>query len=224
MKTIKIITPSNFEVEYYLAGAGARLGAFLIDFAVQIALIAVAALLVLLGFDRGIFGNETPSGVALGVVLVVAFAVWFGYFVAMELATRGQSVGKKLLGLRVLRQNGAPLDFWASLVRGLLRASLDIVYVGLFVILFSSRHSRLGDLAAGTIVVIERTGGTFSLAKESPEWPDFLPDKFSLTAEEIAITEEWLARRHEMSDGGAAARESLVGYFDTKKSAPDDRS
>jgi uncharacterized RDD family membrane protein YckC len=201
MKTITIITPSNIEVEYRLAGAPSRLAAYLIDLTVQLLLITFFALTILLGVDRGIFGNRgIPSGESLGVVLVFAFVVQFGYFIFSELTMSGQSIGKRIFGLRVICDNGQPIGFFQSLTRGLLRTSLDMMYVGLFIILFSKKHKRLGDMAAGTIVISEHR-------------PSFLPNPQDLTPEEFRITEEWLSRRDDMTDGGNALREKLVAYF-----------
>jgi len=218
MKTLTIVTPSNIEVEYRLAGAGSRLAAFLIDFAVQSLLILTVLLVVIFGIDRGIFGNETPSGTALGVVMVFGFLVQFFYFVVLEMMTNGQSLGKRVFGLRVLRDNGMPLEFPQSLVRGLLRASLDLMYVGVFVMLFSKKYKRIGDMAAGTVVVLEKFGTRHdpALLREPPQWPEYLPDRYRLTAEEIAIAEEWLARRGTMTDGGASSGDAIVLYLQGK--------
>ena len=213
MKTITIITPSNTEVEYRLAGAGSRLAAFMIDFFAQMLLVLLGSVILLWWLDRVVFGNVgNPGGVALGVWMVFSFLVQFGYFVACEMRTNGQSVGKRIFGLRVIRENGEPLDFWQSFLRGLLRQTLDMLFVGLFVILFSKKHKRLGDMAAGTIVIIEKSENV-AIFSESPPWPDFLPDPFVLTPEERQLTEEWLSRRESLPDRGAAIGEKLLMYF-----------
>ncbi|MCL2386959.1 MAG: RDD family protein [Defluviitaleaceae bacterium] len=216
MKTITIITPSNIEVEYRLAGAGSRLASFLIDFMVQGLIFIAIVLIVLFGFDRVIFGNtDYPSGVALGIVMVTWFVLQFGYFVICELSMQGQSIGKRIFGLRVIRDNGQPLEFSQSLIRGLLRTSADMMYIGIFIILFSKKHKRLGDMAAGTLVVSERYNETYqpSLVNATPHWPSFLPNRDLLTPSELQLTEEWLHRRNQMLDGGAAVGERLAEYF-----------
>jgi uncharacterized RDD family membrane protein YckC len=228
MKTITIITPSNIEVEYRLAGAGSRFAAFIIDFAVQLLLVAAFAVVSLWFFDRIIFENRelVPSGPALGAVMVFVFIVQFGYFIFCELAMAGQSIGKKVFALRVIRENGQPLGFAQSLIRGLLRASLDMLYVGLFVILLSKNNKRLGDMAAGTIVISEhkKRADEPTLLNADPYWPNFLPDPFTLTPEERQLTEEWLSRRDEMTDGGAAVGDKIVAYFKEKSTASPDIS
>ncbi|MCL2223726.1 MAG: RDD family protein [Defluviitaleaceae bacterium] len=214
MKTITVITPSNIEVEYRLAGAGSRLASFLIDFFVQMVLISAAGLIVLWWFDQVIFDNTgSPSGEALGIFMVFAFAVQFGYFIVCEMALNGQSVGKRIFGLRVIRENGQPLEFWQSVVRGLLRSSLDMLYVGLFVMLFSKKHKRVGDMAAGTIVVSEHYENESSLFNTPAEWQSFLPDPFLLTPEERQLAEDWLNRRHELPNNGAELGEKLAAHF-----------
>jgi len=155
MKTIVIITPANIELEYRLAGVGSRLAAFLVDFFIQILLNIFSVGVVLLGFDRRIFGNTSPSGTALGVVLLLYFLIHFGYFILCELNMNGQTWGKKLFKLRAIRENGLPMSLSHVLVRGLFRSSLDMLYIGLFAIMFSKQHKRLGDMAAGTVVVSE---------------------------------------------------------------------
>jgi len=218
MKTITIVTPANIEVEYRLAGAGSRLAAFLVDYFIQVLLNIFAAIIILWWFDRVIFGNTgNPSGRALGVFMIFMFIVHFGYFIVSEMTMNGQSIGKRIFGLRVIRDNGQPIEFWQSLVRGLIRGSLDMIYIGLFIILFSKKHKRLGDMAAGTIVISEHyEEDEPALFGSVPEWPSFLPDPFLLTPEERQLTEEWLSRRNDLPDGGAAIGNKLVEYLQKK--------
>ena len=219
MQTITIITPSNTEVEYRLAGVGSRIAAFLFDFTLQIIAIVAIAMAVLIP------GENYPSGTEIGFVMVSAFAIQVGYFVVWELAMDGQSVGKRLFGLRVLRDNGQPIMLWQAVVRGLLRSSVDMLYVGLFVIFFSKKHKRLGDMAAGTIVISERkielhpisTGQDFRPVDYNDNGElDFLPDTFSLSGEERAVIEEWQRRKGNMTDGGKGIEGKLKDYFTEK--------
>jgi uncharacterized RDD family membrane protein YckC len=212
MKTITIITPSNIEVEYRLAGAGSRLGAFIVDFTVQTLLTLIVFFVVLYGFDHVIIGNSF-SGIALGICLIASFVIHFGYFIFFELTTNGQSIGKRFFGLRVIRDNGQPIGFSQSLIRGLLRATLDMVYVGLFVILFSKQHKRLGDMAAGTLVIAERYDIAADAVSVADYWPVNFPDKSLLSPEELKLAEEWLRRRDNMLDGGESVRVKLMEYL-----------
>ena len=157
MRYITIITPANIEVVYRLAGAGSRLAAFVIDFTIQTVACAALAALVLFGFaGLRLDTLGEVSGALLAFLLIAAFAIYFGYFIFCELLMNGQSIGKKIFGLRAIRDNGQPVGLAQSLVRNLFRVAIDMLYVGLFVILFSPQHKRLGDMAAGTVVVSER--------------------------------------------------------------------
>jgi len=218
IKTITIVTPSNIEVEYRLAGVGSRLAAFIIDFALQLAMIIIVALAVL-GVDYYLLGNDGLSGVAIGVMLVLGFVIYFGYFILCEMIMNGQTLGKRVFGLRAIRENGQPLEFAQALVRGLVRSSADMMYVGLFVIFFHPLHKRLGDMAAGTVVISEKYGASFELTLLASNWPQYLPSPMEVTNDERQLIEEWLRRRNNLSDYGDSLGRKLATYFSEKRSA-----
>ena len=95
------------------------------------------------------------------MLLVVATIIWLGYPIAFETLWRGRTPGKAALGLRVLTKEGAPIRFRHALVRGIL-GLVDVWLfsgsVGVITILVSRNEQRFGDMAAGTIVVRERSG------------------------------------------------------------------
>ena len=227
MKTITIITPANIELEYRLAGAGSRLAAFLIDFLIQVLTIfaIIAGVLMLQNRSMGApdaYGavfTTIPDGVVLAVILVVIFVIQFGYFMLLEMVMNGQSIGKRIFGLRAIRENGQPLTFSNILVRSLFRASIDMIYVGLFVILFSKQHKRLGDMAAGTLVVSEHYQGKDEPGLFAPTTtlPDFLlPHERAMTQKERGIVDDWLRRKSTLPDGGADIERRLESYFTHK--------
>jgi len=214
IKTITIITPANIEVEYRLAGAGSRLAAFICDYILQM-LILLVLVLAIIGVDYLLQGrgNFILSTTAEWVIIVVVFLIQFGYFIVSELAMRGQTIGKKIFGLRAIRENGQPVEFTQILVRSLIRPFVDMLAVGLFFIIFNSKHKRVGDLAAGTIVISEK-----QTAKPiAHPWPDFLPSKFDLTEPEINLVEEWLSRRISLADNGEAIGRKLLEYFKSRE-------
>jgi uncharacterized RDD family membrane protein YckC len=153
-------TPEGVSVEVVLAGYGSRFGAILLDSAIQLAVIYVLALVVLASTvdSSGDGASGDGSLVAAGLVSVIVLVVFFGYFVLFECACGGRTVGKMAAGLRAVRLDGRPIGFLRSLVRTVLRI-VDYATVGAF-ILGTSRNQRLGDLAAGTIVVRERRAAT----------------------------------------------------------------
>jgi uncharacterized RDD family membrane protein YckC len=96
------------------------------------------------------------EGLTLAILLLTEFTVSTGYFIFWEMVTGGRSPGKLLVGLRVVRRNGLPIDLRSSVVRNLMRAvdMLPAEYlVGIISILLSSSGERLGDHIAGTIVL-----------------------------------------------------------------------
>ena len=96
------------------------------------------------------------QGLTIAILLLTEFTVSTGYFIFWEMVTGGRSPGKLLVGLRVVRRNGQPIDFVSSVIRNLMRAvdMLPAEYVvGLTSILLSSSGERLGDHVAGTIVL-----------------------------------------------------------------------
>jgi uncharacterized RDD family membrane protein YckC len=99
--------------------------------------------------------------IILGIGILLNFALFFGYFIFFEAVWRGQTPGKRLLGLRVTRIGGTRIGAGEAAIRNLLRVAdgLPIFYgVGMLSIAVSRRRQRLGDFAAGTIVVREGVG------------------------------------------------------------------
>ena len=220
MKYITIVTPSNVEVEYRLAGAGSRFGAFVIDSLLQIAVILVfgwltisvsGGLILPPGFGHGV------SGTVLAILLIGFFLIYVGYFIFFEYVMNGQTIGKRILGLRVIQENGEPVNFFQVLIRGFLRSSVDVMYVGIFIILFSEKHKRLGDMAAGTIVVSEKSAHVeempFFMLPSSP-WPESFPDPYELSDEEKTLAQEFLRRKYAISDNGARLEKLFKEYFE----------
>ena len=150
---LSVETPEQIAINYQKAGIGSRFYAALLD-------TIILCLILFLGFyvNQGmieylsaLFGNWLG---AIGGILV--FAMFWGYYMVFEIVTNGQSPGKYVLGLRVIKDGGYPINFSDSAIRNLVRLAdfLPFFYgAGLIVMLFSPNWQRLGDLAAGTLVV-----------------------------------------------------------------------
>jgi uncharacterized RDD family membrane protein YckC len=151
---ISIPTPEGVELELVLAGVGSRLVATLIDLLIMG---SVLFALWILGFAA--VPSSEGGGVLGAILIVLTFLVVFGYDVAFETLASGRTPGKRAAGLRVVRLGGEPPGFLAAAIRNLLRL-IDLLpafyAVGVISILVTSRNQRLGDLAAGTLVVRER--------------------------------------------------------------------
>lgn len=149
---VSISTPEGIEIEMALAGIGSRLSARLIDFVLQL-LVAGAVALVVGLIAGGISGSEE---LAAGVAAGFAFFAFLFYDVLFEAYREGQTPGKKRLGIRVLGDGGEPESFRAAMVRNIMRLidEFATVFLGALISMVRSpKNQRLGDIAAGTIVV-----------------------------------------------------------------------
>jgi len=158
-ETIVIQTPEYVEIEYELAGLGSRAIACLVDSVVQSFVTLAIVLAGLYLFSLVHRGNplDLVAGILIGGAGLVGF---IGYWIVLEMITNGQSIGKRMAGLRVIRDDGTPINFWDSLIRNLVRIvdMLPAYYlVGIVSIWLSTRSKRVGDYAAGTVVVKERS-------------------------------------------------------------------
>jgi uncharacterized RDD family membrane protein YckC len=147
-----IVTPEAVVLSFETAGVGSRVVAQLLDLAIQLAAIG----LVLLGASQL---STTPVGLAVAYFGV--FLIAFGYPIALETLWRGRTVGKAAMGLRVVTVEGAPIRFRHALIRsalGLIDFYATAGAAAVLCILLTKRNQRLGDLAAGTLVLRERTG------------------------------------------------------------------
>ncbi len=204
---LTIRTPEGVDVELALANIGSRFMAGALDLLIQVAVGLAGGLLLAALLDGGLF---TLFG-SIGLFLLL-----FGYDVTFEVANRGQTPGKRAAGLRVLRASGAPVTFVTSAIRNVLRVIdiLPIFYgVAMTFIFFTSRHQRLGDLAAGTIVVRDqRPAPVVAPAMGEPArvygW-----DTSAITPDELAIVRQFLDRRASLSPG---ARTQLAGDLATR--------
>ena len=204
---ISIPTPEGVELELVLAGVGSRLVGALVDFLIK------AVVLFALWLVSGAVASD-DGGFLVALLIITSFLVLWGYDVAFETLASGRTPGKRAAGLRVVRLGGEPVGFLASAVRNLLRL-IDmqpgfIYAVGAVTILFSRRNQRLGDLAAGTLVVRERRAPLPGAAR--PPVPDFATadryaawDVSGVTAYELVTVRRFLERRWQL-DPGARGR------------------
>ena len=147
---VSVETPEQIRFEFEQAGVAPRMLAFLIDLSIRAGIVSVLAtvLMMVVGW--------ASEGLATGLLLLALFAVEWGYHTILEWRWNGATPGKKALGIRVVRVDGVGLDFTRSAVRNLLRAAdlFPLFYAaGLATMVFGGRQRRLGDLAAGTMVV-----------------------------------------------------------------------
>ncbi len=154
-----IETPENVELERPLAGIGSRLIAGIVDNLLIFGLFAIILIIALTSMAATVTYIESWGSVGLAVLIVAMFLVYWGYFVLCELLTNGQSPGKKSVRIRVVKEGGGPITFVDIVIRNLLRVvdgfpAYGVAGLCMFV---TKKAQRLGDLAAGTVVVSEQT-------------------------------------------------------------------
>ena len=163
-----ILTPERVSLQYQVAGVGSRGAALLVDGAIQ------GALLIVLSLFWAVAGGLSPrtsvGGVLLGIWVVLVFVLLFGYFPLLEIAWSGQTPGKRALGLRVLP------GFYA---------------VGVIAMLLNPRARRLGDFAAGTVVV--RLAPAITPPRLTPALE--APPPVALTSQDASLVRDFLLRR-----------------------------
>jgi uncharacterized RDD family membrane protein YckC len=152
---VTLSTPEGVALELVLAGLGSRFLARLLDSVIQFGVIFALAIGI------GISGDSTP-GFMRAIVIVLVFLVIFAYDVAFEVLNQGRTIGKQAAGIRVVGLRGEPIRFLASAIRNIARILdfLPVFYlIGTISIVATERDQRVGDLAAGTLVMRDRFPG-----------------------------------------------------------------
>ncbi len=171
--TIDIVTPENIAFQYQVAGPFRRLPAFVIDFVIRAAVLLAIVMAVSIISVTGLFDSQ----LAVAAFMLTWFVMEWFYGGLLETFWNGQTVGKRMMGIRVLSTDGQPITGMQAVMRNILRfvdmmPMLPIVaftgvpsalgvptfVIGLITPLMNDRYQRLGDLVCGTMVVIEEKG------------------------------------------------------------------
>ena len=207
-----VVTPENIPLVLELAGIGTRFGALLVDMLIQS--IATIIGLIIFGIIAGVAGVSGVGGDALIVaaLIIFIFLIWFGYFILFEAIWNGQTPGKRVFGLRVVRDGGYPVNFFAVATRNLIRIAdfLPASYAaGAIAVFLNPEYKRLGDLVAGTLVIKEQAinplaafqsvapAGTAAVSSCLPE--SVVNPYDALTHDELALLRRYALRRWEMT-------------------------
>lgn len=208
-RMLRIETPESVTVTYPVAGIGSRGLAAIVDIAIlalllfgEVAAVGVLGYLVtrFAGIDViGLFGTWLAA-----ILIFAMFVTYWGYYIFGEVFRNGRTYGKKVLRIRVVRDDGSRIGVLDSVVRNVVRL-IDILpgtyAIGILSIVISPQAKRLGDMAAGTVVVAESTADPLS----RPIAP----------AQEIsALVADYLGRRAAMTPAGRwqVACELLAAY------------
>lgn len=196
----EIETPENVTLSFNVAGPGSRMSAYLIDLVIRV--VVFWGLSFLVSAVTPVFGG----GLSIGGFLIGLFLLEWGYTTMFEAFWRGQTPGKRICGLRVLKDAGYPIGFYDSVLRNLLRAAdiLPFGYgAGLICMTSTRRLQRIGDLVAGTIVVRDAAHRferhTDAFAKLDPIQPVDCSGTFAVSERTLDTIEQLLARRERLS-------------------------
>jgi uncharacterized RDD family membrane protein YckC len=205
-----LLTPENVELRYDLAGVGSRLVAAAIDYTILIFFYLSFSLAgsFVLGAVRRLFPSSSAAldlqwaGFAvIALFTLLVFFGWWGYFLLFEMLWNGQTPGKRLLQLRVVLAGGQPINATSSLVRNLLRVIDLMLGIGIIAMLLDHSSRRLGDFAAGSLVVREpraldrRVLAPVPIPEVSEDVVQAIPNAGRLTTEHYALMRDFFARR-----------------------------
>ncbi len=226
--TIDVVTPENISFQYQLAGPFRRLPAFLIDVSLRFAIwIGVFILLAIAGG----LGGGAFSSLGFSLWLLLWFVMEWFYGGLLETFWNGQTVGKRLLGMRVLRIDGQPINGLQAVMRNVLRLvdmmpliplgawvgeegpwAIPSCLIGLLTPIVTRRSQRLGDLVCGTMVVVEERQWLLSVAKmDHPEvrrLASELPASFTVSHALSRALAAYVERRRYLS----AARRAEIAH------------
>ena len=207
---LQIDTPEQIALELPLAGIGSRFLGLAIDTLIQFVLYILGvflfafavALLPAVGIGR--YLQWIPQSWAPAIAILFVFSVYWGYFAFFEIIWKGQTPGKRVAKIRVIKESGRPINAYEAIARNLLRAidALPGMYgVGIVCMMLNRQNRRLGDYVAGTVVVHDKRTG-----EVKPEWntvtapaPAATNPQLALVAsEELVLIETYLHRRVEM--------------------------
>lgn len=158
-KEVTVITPEQVQLQFQTAGIGSRAIAHLLDCLILLVVNVLLFVFVIL-VSRLYSGSWLPAlaDYLLAITIVLWIILNLGYFVCSEAFMGGQTLGKRRLGMRVIQNNGQSATLLSIIIRNLFRL-LDMMpafyFVGVLSMFLSSKDKRVGDMVAGTMVVIE---------------------------------------------------------------------
>ena len=194
---ITIDTPEQITLEFALAGIGSRFLALTLDTLLQGVLYLIVVLIAAFTPLRVLSDVYPAWGPAIAIFAF--FCIYWGYFAAFEVLWHGQTPGKRVVGIRVVKDTGRPINAVEGIGRNLMRAidGFLLYAVGLACMMISRQNRRLGDYVAGTLVVHDK-----KTAEVKPDWglagatiASSNPELGQLSEEDLVVIETYLHRR-----------------------------
>ena len=199
---LKIDTPEQIALEFPVAGIGSRFLALTIDTLLQFVLYVVVFVGVFVAGPRIRLIPSFAGPYAGALVILFLFCVYWGYFAFFETIWKGQTPGKRIAHIRVIKESGRPINAYEAIGRNLMRTidALPGMYaVGITCMMLNRYSRRLGDYVAGTVVIHD------SRTEDAPpDWksadPQTLsnPDLARISSDELVLIETYLQRRFEL--------------------------
>lgn len=231
---LTIETPEQMPLEFTVAGIGSRFLALALDTLIQAGFgLMMLIVLAVLGITTRGLGWRGQGLWLMATFGFIVFLLMFGYFAIFEIVWNGQTPGKRLVGIRAVKETGRPLTPSETIGRNLLRIvdQLPALYaVGMVVALLNAKNKRLGDFVAGSVVVRES-----SMTEIKPIWQTTQTvleapaggarvSTISLSMEELALIDAFLHRRYDLAPD---VRSHMAGEIIARlqsKLAPDARA
>jgi uncharacterized RDD family membrane protein YckC len=210
---LRIAGLTGVEITLDIAGAGSRTYAFVIDWHIRL-LLAIAWYVSALEFCRVFAGTHTFKSLML-FTGVPAACIYFFYHPVLEVLLRGRTPGKRMAGVRIVTRNGGTPSVGALIIRNVFRlldAAPALYLIGLLCCLLTAQRVRIGDMAAGTLLVREEASSAKSLSQLGT-----LVAQSGLAPEAVELIDDLLQRWHSLEPGhrGALARAVLLRVDDT---------
>jgi len=235
---LNIDTPENVIFGYDVAGIGSRFLAALVD-SIIILLSQIIVFATLFFVLSSIYGNlddldDSLMAWLMALIGLIAFGMLWGYYIFFELLWNGQSPGKRWVGLRVIRTDGTPITLSETIIRNLVRL-VDFLpaYYGLGVVIMfiNDQARRLGDLAAGTLVIRDQATVTLESLDTKTASRDLglyagqsidldLPVN-RLTNADLRMAEEFLRRRYQLANRQQLAGQIMRALYQRMDLSPD---
>lgn len=218
-----VVTPERVVLDFPIASLGSRSLALLLDSLLLGVAWTLLAILPLSILSVAVAKSGSVAWV-VALWLIISFVLTWGYFSVFEIALRGQTPGKQMARLRVIAATGHPASAGQILTRNLVRIvdALPLTYsVGAVCMLLNSRSQRLGDLAAGTIVVHESDAALPPPVGAAT--PAALAAAGPLTAADLELLERFLLRRAALPEAARAELEDKIRDHLAPRLAPEAR-
>ncbi len=221
---INIETPENITFGYALAGLGSRFLSTMIDTIIIVFLLFLANLLAV--YLILLANLQDSPGWIIAILSALNFLLVWGYYIIFESVWNGQTPGKRLFSMRVVGRDGVPVSFFASSIRNLVRI-IDffpsLYGVGILTMFLNKKQLRLGDMAAGTLVVYDKNVTLADLDKiqsqsdSSSEVPTGAQANLAvekLDKADIELAESYLQRQDQLGTDIQLIRPILLHLYD----------